>query len=243
MKSMQFDLEDCDVKQHRTKLTIEFTSNVSSLLSWAPRELNPNWKVPRVPLNSQGSALPFLFQATFPKRYLKLREDWDSQASRPCHRRELLWKENLFVTASPHRHIEIPSFYFTHSSSTCTYLFCSAVIVCSFPEAGSMQSKRCRDERTKFLLFMKFTISSSAQGPGFPWLRIIRMWMTDVPAASVNKQCCSHQASTATLNSEPWGDSGWERYWPQIAEVHIKGMISVSPDSCIFSNTEKCSIH
>ena len=23
-------------------------------------------------------------------------------------------------------------------------------------------------------------------------------------------------------------------YWPQIAEVHIKGMISVSPDSCIF---------
>lgn len=88
MKAMQSDLEDCDVKQHRTKLTTEFTSNVSSLVSWAPRELNP--KVPRVPLNIQGSALPFLFQATFPKRYLKLRGDWDSQASHPCHRRELL---------------------------------------------------------------------------------------------------------------------------------------------------------
>lgn len=76
MRVMQIDLEDCDVKQHRTKLTIEFTSNVGSLVSWAPRGLNPNWKVPRVPLNIQGSALLFLFQATFPKRYLKLRGDW-----------------------------------------------------------------------------------------------------------------------------------------------------------------------
>ena len=31
MRVMQIDLEDCDVKQHRTKLTIEFTSNVGSL--------------------------------------------------------------------------------------------------------------------------------------------------------------------------------------------------------------------
>lgn len=76
MKVMQIDLEDRDVKQHRTKLTIEFTSNVGSLVSWAPRELNPNWKGPRVPLNIQGSALLFLFQATFPKRDLKLRGDW-----------------------------------------------------------------------------------------------------------------------------------------------------------------------
>ena len=29
-------------------------------------------------------------------------------------------------------------------------------------------------------------------------------------------------------------------YWPQIAEVSIKGMILVSPDSCIFPYTEKC---
>ena len=28
-------------------------------------------------------------------------------------------------------------------------------------------------------------------------------------------------------------------YWPQIAEMHMKGMISVSPDSCIFSYIEK----
>ena len=27
-------------------------------------------------------------------------------------------------------------------------------------------------------------------------------------------------------------------YWPQIAEVHIKGMISISPDSCIFPYME-----
>ena len=45
----------------------------------------------------------------------------------------------------------------------------------------------------------------------------------------------SHQTA-ATPYSESWGNSGCEntRYWPQIAEVHIKGMISVSPDSCIF---------
>ena len=28
-------------------------------------------------------------------------------------------------------------------------------------------------------------------------------------------------------------------YWPQIAETHIKGIISVSPDSCIFPFIEK----
>jgi len=30
-----------------------------------------------------------------------------------------------------------------------------------------------------------------------------------------------------------------KEYWPQIAEVRIRGMISVSPDSCIFSYIEK----
>ena len=29
------------------------------------------------------------------------------------------------------------------------------------------------------------------------------------------------------------------RYWPQIAEVHIKGIISVSQDSCILPYIEK----
>ena len=38
------------------------------------------------------------------------------------------------------------------------------------------------------------------------------------------------------LPFEPQGNSGCENkgYWPQIAELHIKGMISVSPDPCIF---------
>ena len=49
----------------------------------------------------------------------------------------------------------------------------------------------------------------------------------------------SHQTA-ATPYGEPQGSSGFENsYWPQIAEVHIKGMISVHPDSSIFSNIEK----
>ena len=44
-------------------------------------------------------------------------------------------------------------------------------------------------------------------------------------------------ATTATPDAAPWGNSG---YWAQVAEVHIKGMISVSPDSCIFPYIEKC---
>ena len=45
----------------------------------------------------------------------------------------------------------------------------------------------------------------------------------------------SHQTA-ATPYSESWGNSACKntRYWPQIAEVHIKAMISVSPDSYIF---------
>ena len=34
-----------------------------------------------------------------------------------------------------------------------------------------------------------------------------------------------------------WENSG---YWPQIAEVHIKGMVLVSPDSCICPYIENC---
>ena len=29
-------------------------------------------------------------------------------------------------------------------------------------------------------------------------------------------------------------------YWPQIAEMHMKGKTSVSSDPCIFPHTEKC---
>ena len=92
-------------------------------------------------------------------------------------------------------------------------------------------------------------------------LSIKKMW----PAISVNKRCCSHQATTDTymvglrelrmetkgclpshcshpLIVDPEAFPGWIKAekWPQIAEVHIKGMISVSPDSCIFLYKEKC---
>ena len=40
---------------------------------------------------------------------------------------------------------------------------------------------------------------------------------------------------------ETWGNSGYENVacWPQIAEEHIIGIISVSPDSHIFPYREK----
>ena len=39
----------------------------------------------------------------------------------------------------------------------------------------------------------------------------------------------------------PWGDSGCRKAgsWYQVAKMHIKGMISVSPDSCVFPDREK----
>ena len=51
----------------------------------------------------------------------------------------------------------------------------------------------------------------------------------------------SHQTA-ATPSGEPWGNSGCKNtgHWPQIAEVHIKGMISVNPNSCSFLYIEKC---
>ena len=54
-------------------------------------------------------------------------------------------------------------------------------------------------------------------------------------AISVNKGCHSHQRLAATTRGwtdEPWGNSGCENtgYSPQIAEVHVKEMISLSPD-------------
>ena len=48
-----------------------------------------------------------------------------------------------------------------------------------------------------------------------------------------------HQTAV-TAYGEPGGNSGCENTgpWPRRAEVHVKGMISVSPDSCIFPDTE-----
>ena len=83
------------------------------------------------------------------------------------------------------------------------------------------------------------------------------------PGISVNKRCNSHQQlpPPQKVRCEPWGNSGRKEYlsskrhqaaanpysesqgsseakntgyWPQIAEVHVKRMISVSPNSYIF---------
>ena len=42
-----------------------------------------------------------------------------------------------------------------------------------------------------------------------------------------------------TVSTEELGMCKNPGYWPQIAEMHMKEMISVSPDSCIFAYTEK----
>ena len=48
-----------------------------------------------------------------------------------------------------------------------------------------------------------------------------------------------HQTAT-TPYGEPWGTQDVKtEYWLQIGDVHIKGMISVSPDSCIFPYIEE----
>ena len=51
-------------------------------------------------------------------------------------------------------------------------------------------------------------------------------------------QPSSHQAAV-TPYSEPQQSSGYEKHWPQIDEVYMKGMISLSSDSCIFPYVEK----
>ena len=71
----------------------------------------------------------------------------------------------------------------------------------------------------------------------------IQPWCT--PATRSTKSTCqpsSHQ-TVSTPYSEPWGNLGWDNreYWLQIAEVHIKEMISVSPDSCFFPYKKKKS--
>ena len=50
----------------------------------------------------------------------------------------------------------------------------------------------------------------------------------------------SSYQTAATPYGEPQGTQDVKtRYCPQIAKVHFTGMISVSPDSYIFSYTEK----
>ena len=59
------------------------------------------------------------------------------------------------------------------------------------------------------------------------------------------KTCYLASLQTAvTPLDKPWDNSGCENttYWPQVGELHIKGMILVSLDSCIFPDTEKSYI-
>ena len=66
--------------------------------------------------------------------------------------------------------------------------------------------------------------------------------MKNAVSISVNKGCYSYQATADVPKDKFCGDSGWERkgYWPQTAKMHIKDMISINPDSCIFPHVEKC---
>ena len=59
-----------------------------------------------------------------------------------------------------------------------------------------------------------------------------------------NKECLPSISHQTAPDYEPWGNSGCENigYWPQIAEVHIKGMISVGPDPWILPHIEKLYI-
>ena len=51
-----------------------------------------------------------------------------------------------------------------------------------------------------------------------------------------------NQQTAVIPHGEPRGNSGCENTgsWPYISKLHIKGMISVNPDCCIFSYLEKC---
>ena len=49
----------------------------------------------------------------------------------------------------------------------------------------------------------------------------------------------SQAAATPYRESRGTQDAKNTGYWPQIAEMHMKGMISVSPDACILPYTEK----
>ena len=61
-----------------------------------------------------------------------------------------------------------------------------------------------------------------------------------LPSISAIKGCCSHQPlqpppdGTPPPAPPPGIQNGAKGYWPYTVKVHIKGMISVSPDSCIF---------
>ena len=132
-----------------------------------------------------------------------------------------------------------------------------------------LYSQKCmfqkRDNRD-FLTHISFTFSERQLLRRQVIYLYFRLRNKILPVMSVTKRSCSHQQpqppcipwrwalkklqketknaclqAAVTPKGAAWGNSGRENtgYWPQIAEVDIKGLISVSPDSCIFSYIEK----
>ena len=65
--------------------------------------------------------------------------------------------------------------------------------------------------------------------------KVLELWVKNVTAISVNKRCCAYQVINQLQTPSETTTPSHTGYWPQIAEVHIKGIISMSPDACIFS--------
>ena len=61
----------------------------------------------------------------------------------------------------------------------------------------------------------------------------------------VHKKTNTYDLAVIRLLATPYGELRGSQdvkntgYWPQIAEMHMKGMISVIPDSCILPYIEK----
>ena len=76
-------------------------------------------------------------------------------------------------------------------------------------------------------------------GLNLPGVRIYCGWKI-LPVISINKGSFSDikpAATAAAPDCAPWGDSGWEKntgYSSYIVKERVKGMISISLDSCIF---------
>ena len=130
----------------------------------------------------------------------------------------------------------------------------------------NLSSKRIT-QNTMFMLITEIYISCSAHL--LRWMNIRHIYIRKIIARHISKQkisqpsamaaipllvspegtqegnkylpSSSHQTA-ATCKGEAWGNSGFEStgYWPQTAEVQIKGMLSMSPYSCTLPYTEKC---
>ena len=74
-------------------------------------------------------------------------------------------------------------------------------------------------------------VSDSSGPPGPQPTRLLHPW--DPPSKSTRLGC------HCLLHPRNLGCGKNTEYWPQIAEVPIKGMTSMSPDSCIFQYIEK----